>query len=77
MARKDILIYKIARNYTSCLVWHGSRAFHNKLGSSKLTCDKGLTRKQRYEAIARFLVSLGEVVPSYRPTKQEEAAARS
>lgn len=70
---KSIHIYKISRDYTRCEVWHGSRTFHNRIGTSTLTPDKGLTRKERYTVIVKWLTAdFGLIGPSYRPTKREK-----
>lgn len=75
---KPIYIYKISRNYTRCEVWHGSRTFHNRLGTSILTPDKGLTRNERYKIIAKWLHEQFDLLsPSYRRTNKENRLAKS
>jgi hypothetical protein len=71
---KRIHIFKISLNYTRCEIWWGSRTFHNKLGSTIITPDKGLTRRQRHDVIAEALFErAGIPAPSYRPAKREKA----
>lgn len=73
--RKGVYIYKIARNYTSCVIWWGSWTFRNKLGSSTIVLDKGLSRRERYQIIVEWIVKqTGGVAPSYRPTVKEKHA---
>ncbi len=67
MARKPIHIFKISRNYTRCEIWWGSRMIHNRLGTSVLVPDKGMTRQRRYEVIAQWLYEqTGVPAPSFR-----------
>jgi hypothetical protein len=71
---KPIHIFHIAPNYTSATVYWGSRMVGNLLGTSKLVLDrgKGITRKERYDIIAKWLYEqTGHPSPSYRPTPLE------
>jgi hypothetical protein len=74
---RSIHIYKISRNYTRCEIWWGSPTFHNKLGSTIITPNKGLTRKQRYDVIAGELSKqTNNPAPSYRPNKTRDGLRR-
>jgi hypothetical protein len=44
---------------------------HNLLGTSTITLNKGQTRQERYDIIAKWLVDqTGFVAPNYRPAKK-------
>jgi hypothetical protein len=78
---KPIYIFKISSNYTRCEAWYGSRAFHNRIGTSVLVPDKGLTREQRHGVIARWLRERLDLwPPSYQTAaqrRQTRAAIRA
>jgi hypothetical protein len=46
---------------------HKMKPTHNKLGSTTLTPNKELSRRERYNVIAKHLVELVGIAPSYRP----------
>lgn len=47
-------IYTISRGYTRCVVWTGAKN-HSRIGISTIVPDKGLTRRERYEIINKWL----------------------
>lgn len=67
---KPIYIYRISPNYMRCEVWHGSRRFHNRIGTSVIVPDKGLDREQRHAVIAKWLYERFDLWP---PTYQSAA----
>lgn len=77
MAKKPIHIFNISRHYTYCEVWTGSRWPADHVSAvrqrvSVLRPDKGLTRRERYGIIGKWLYeSFGIPSPSYRKTKRE------
>lgn len=71
MTNKRISIFRISRGYVGCRVYHGDKRSHVRVGTSTLTLDKGVPRKQRYNEIAKFLVTMKLHVPPYQPTKAE------
>jgi len=74
---KPIHIFKMSKNYTRLEVWHGSRVFHNRLSTSVIVPDKGLSRKERYSVLAEELFTRFKIpAPSYRPLKSEMAKAK-
>jgi len=47
-------IYRVSRYYTRCEVWHGDKS-HERLGTSTLVPDKGLTWDERQRVIREWL----------------------
>ena len=68
---RPIYIFSISPNYTRCEVWHGSRTFKNRLGTSILVPDRGLTRERRYEVIAQWLCEGFDLLPPSYQTKAQ------
>jgi len=69
---KPIHIFKMSKNYTRLEVWHGSRTFHNRLSTSVIVPDKGLTRKQRHDVLSSELFTRFDILaPCYKPTARE------
>jgi len=52
---KYTTIYSIAPNYRSCTVWLGSPMTRARIGTRKLTPNKGLSREERHAEIAAWL----------------------
>lgn len=74
---KPIYIFSISRNYTRCEVWHGSRSFKNRIGTSTLTPDKALSRHERYLEIAKWLRARFELLPPSYQTSEQRRLQRS
>lgn len=69
---KLMYVFSISPNYTRCQVFAGSRKTHQRVGTSTLTLNKGLKRRQRYDEIAEWLSERFQLpIPSYQPTKRE------
>lgn len=74
---KPIYIFRISPNYTSAMIYWGSRAVHNLLGTLRIVLDKGLTKKERYDEIAKWLHEhTGYPSPSYRPEGRRKRVMR-
>lgn len=54
-AAKNIHIYHISRDYVRCEVVTGSASTKQRIGTSVITPDKGLTRQQRQTIIEKWL----------------------
>ncbi len=77
MARKGIHIFKMTHHYSRLVVYHGSYTFKNLVGTTTVTPDKGLTRRERYDVLAAELFKgFGIPAPSYRPLKRESLRKR-
>lgn len=73
---KPIYIWRIAPNYVGCKVWHGTQKFHDLVGTSTLTLDKELTRRERYDVVVNWLSEGFSIAgPPYQPTKREAAVS--
>lgn len=59
--KKELVIYRISRYWTRCEVWYGSATSHERLGTSTLIPDKGITLAERQRIISEWLTSRCEV----------------
>lgn len=66
-------IYKISQGYSRCVLYHADDKTHRRVGTSTITPNKELTRRQKYEVIAEYLVERsGLPRPDYDPLKGEQ-----
>jgi hypothetical protein len=70
---KHIHIFSIGRNYRNCKIFHAERHTKQRVGTSTVTLNTGLPRRQRYDEIVEFLKRDGLHAPPYEPAKREIA----
>lgn len=70
---KHIHIFTIGRNYRNCRIFTAERRSKQRIGTSTITLNPGLKRRERYDEIVKFLGRDKLPVPPYIPTKKEEA----
>lgn len=69
-----IHIFSIGRNYRNCKIFTAERRSRQRVGTSTITLNPGLPRRQRYDEIAKFLTTGFKLpVPPYKPAKREVA----
>lgn len=70
--RDLIYIFKISSAYKRCTVWCGSLT-GQKVGTTTIEPNKELSRRQRYDVIAEWLLErCGLRAPLYVPTVRED-----
>lgn len=71
---KYVYIFTIGRNYRNCRIFSAERRSRRQVGTSTITLNPGLARRERYDAIAKFLtVGFKLPVPPHEPAKRETA----
>jgi hypothetical protein len=67
-----IHIFAIGRNYRNCRIFTAERRTKQRVGTSTITLNPGLPRRQRYDEIVKFLTTGFKLpVPAYVPSKRE------
>lgn len=70
---KHIHISTIGRNYRNCKIFTAERRSKQRVGTSTITLNPGLPRRERYDEIVKFLtIGYKLPVPAYVPAKTEE-----
>ena len=69
---KHIHIFTIGRDYRNCTIFSAERRTKQRVGTSTITLNPVLTRRQRYDEIVKFLTTGFKLpIPPYEPSKAE------
>ena len=69
---RHIHIFSIGRDYRNCRIFTAERRTKQRVGTSTITLNPGLPRRQRYDEIVKFLTRDKLPIPAYVPTRREK-----
>ena len=64
--------FRISRGYALVRIWWFNRETRRVMGRTVIKPDNGLSRRERYDEIARALKDAQLTAPDYKPTKAEK-----